>query len=54
MSICVLCLWSVPEKARKGTGVTGGCELPCMYWERNLDPLEEKPVLINIKIPPAP
>jgi hypothetical protein len=23
-----------------------GCELPCGYWESNLSPLEEQPVLL--------
>ena len=28
-----------------GTGVTDACERLCGYWESNVDPLEEKPVL---------
>jgi hypothetical protein len=29
-----------------GTRITG-CELPCRYWELNLDPQEEQPVLLT-------
>jgi hypothetical protein len=32
-----------------GTGATDSCELPCGYWELNLDPLEEHPVLLTTK-----
>ena len=28
-----------------GTGVTDHCELPCVWWELNLDALEEQPLL---------
>ena len=27
-----------------GTGLTDGSELPCGWWESNLDPLEKEPV----------
>lgn len=30
-----------------GTGVTDGCELPCMHWDLNPDPLQEQPVVIT-------
>ena len=30
-----------------GTRVTDSCELPCGYWEPNLRPLEEQPVLLT-------
>jgi hypothetical protein len=30
-----------------GTGVPDSCELPCGFWELNLDPLEEQPVLLT-------
>jgi hypothetical protein len=31
-----------------GTGVRGGCELPCGCWELNSGPLEEYPVLLTL------
>jgi hypothetical protein len=31
-----------------GPGVTDGCELPGGFWETNLGPLEEEPVLFTI------
>lgn len=30
-----------------GAGVIEGCELPWRYWELNLDPMEEQPVLFT-------
>ena len=33
-----------------GTGATDNCELPCGYWELNLGPLEEQPVLLTAKL----
>jgi hypothetical protein len=30
-----------------GTGITDGCELPHGFWELNLGPLEEQPVLFT-------
>lgn len=30
-----------------GTGVRDSCELPCGWWELNLDPLEEQQVLLT-------
>jgi hypothetical protein len=30
-----------------GTEVTDGCELPRVYWELNLGPLEEQSVLLT-------
>lgn len=29
-----------------GTGVTDSCKSPCVYWESNLDLLEEEPVFL--------
>lgn len=29
------------------TGVTMGCELPCLFWESNIGPPEEKPVFLT-------
>lgn len=45
-----MCLVSV--KARKGhqipqAGVMGSFELPCRYWELNLGPPKEQPVLLT-------
>jgi hypothetical protein len=44
------CQWKPYESFRSpGTGVTGGCELPCECWEMNPGPLEEQPVLLVIE-----
>jgi hypothetical protein len=32
-----------------GAGVIGPCELACGFWELNLGPLEEQPVLLTAK-----
>ena len=32
-----------------GTGVIDNCKLPCGYWELNLGPLEEQPVLLTVE-----
>ena len=47
---CV-CLVSMPAESvtSPGTGVTDGCEPPCMCWELNLGPLEEQSVLLTTK-----
>ena len=37
-----------------GTRVIDSCELPCECWELNLDPLEEKPVLLTVEPPLQP
>jgi len=38
-----------------GTGVTHGCEPPCVCWELNPGPLEKHPMLLNCcAISPAP
>ena len=45
---CVQYLQRPEEGIRSlGTGVTGGCELPCGCWELNPGPLEEQPVLVT-------
>lgn len=49
---CVLLVCLVPTEGRKGIGspgigVTVDCELPCGFWELNLCPLEEQPVLLT-------
>lgn len=41
-----------PQKTEEGvdspgTGVPDGRELPCGCWDLNLDPLQEKPVLVT-------
>ena len=34
------CLWASEEDVRApGTGVTGGCNLPCRCWELNTETL---------------
>jgi hypothetical protein len=40
-----------PEKGVRfsGLGVTGGFKLLCEYWESNLGPLQEQPVLLTTK-----
>jgi hypothetical protein len=44
------CLWRPEEGIRSlGTGVTDGCELSCEFWESNLGPLEEQPVLLTLE-----
>lgn len=52
MCICVLpacmCVRS------PGTGVTVGFELPCVYLESNLGPLDELPVLLTVEPPFQP
>lgn len=45
-----MCAWR-PQIAEVGagslgTGITGSCELPCVYWEPNLGPLEEQQMLL--------
>lgn len=30
-----------------GTGVTGGCDSPCEYWELNSNPLEDSQCLLT-------
>lgn len=44
VSLCttfVQSLWRSEEGGGPlGTGITGCCELPCVYWEQN--PLQEK------------
>lgn len=46
MHICAPCACLAPRRpeesvAAPGTGVTGGCELPCEPWALNLAPLDE-------------
>nr|XP_042133715.1 A disintegrin and metalloproteinase with thrombospondin motifs 17-like [Peromyscus maniculatus bairdii] len=33
-----------------GTGVIDSCESPCGCWELDVDPLEEQPMLLTIKL----
>ena len=46
------CVFLVPKKCQKrvsdppGTGVINGCELPCVCWELNLDPLEKQQLFL--------
>lgn len=50
--VCASCLQR-PEGCigSSETGVTDGCELPCVCWELNLDALEEQPVLLVTETP---
>lgn len=45
----VLCPWR-PEEATwySGTGVTGGCESPCGFWELDPGPLKEQSLSVSI------
>lgn len=55
MYFCILyCVYGVGGGGQKnirypGTGVTDGFKLPCEYWELNLGPLKEQPVLLTIE-----
>lgn len=40
-------LRGLEEGVVPGTGVTDVCELMCGFWELNLGPLEEQPVVLN-------
>lgn len=47
MNIYALFVCSVPLEIREGVrspenGVTDNCELPCVCWESNQDPLEKQ------------
>jgi hypothetical protein len=46
-----MCAWysEIPEKGIGffETDVTGGCDLRCRYWQLQLCPLEEQPVLLT-------
>lgn len=33
------------------TGVAGGCELPCGFWDLNPGPLEEQTLLLTAELP---
>jgi hypothetical protein len=46
LSVCTTCVQEHAEARSPGTGVTDSCKLPRGWWERNLDPLQEQPVLL--------
>ena len=37
-----------------GTGVTDGCELPCVFWDTNPGPLKEQQMLLTPESPLQP
>jgi len=37
-----------------GPEITDGYELPCGFWEMNLGPSEEQPVLLTVEPSPQP
>ena len=50
-SVCQMHAWYPrrPEEGVRepGTGLTGGCDLPCGCWELNMGPLEEQSVFLT-------
>jgi hypothetical protein len=51
--VCTSCLWR-PEGGFRSptTGVMGGCELLCGFWELNTGSLQAQPVLLSAEPPP--
>ena len=44
-----LCLCTPATQKRASDPSTDGCEPPCVCWELNSGPLEEKPVFLTIE-----
>lgn len=51
MCDCTTCMQYLCRTRRgftyPGTGVRGGCNLPCGFWKLNLGPLEEQTMLLD-------
>jgi len=45
--VCAWCPWR--SEVGVGSTVMHGCELLCMGWELNLDPLGKQPVLLTVE-----
>jgi hypothetical protein len=44
---CVQCPQSPVDDVRfSGTVARDGCELPCDFWDSNMGPVQEQPVLL--------